>query len=472
MLAAHRCGGRTSFVSLRPRLGRVHRRQAGPARHRPRAAHPRDPLGRLAGRRSGADGDRRTRGRPRRRDRRARGDRPARGPPPAPRSGHPRRLRRRDRRAPGRDPRAAGPRGRRPGAGASCATVASARTPSAPCTAPSASSSRARCAISCSTRGWFAASEQRECRAGVGRAPRVPSGAPAPLHARGSAAPGAGRLGCGDAGAGTPAQDPPPTVGAQDFPRPGGVETLDDLEGDLPQGPILQLRSPCSRRASTASPSRSTTLRAPSCPARTSRSTPLARTAAPSAAPFPARSESLAVKGAFRPSRTTTDDPGLPAKSVYVAEVPFKRDPVRSSVIALVRLDDRLIAHRPPRRCGSGRRVPRRRRWASARSRSTPTPLASAGGRPARASTPACRPPPSCTARTSATSLGKKPAVLVFATPQLCQSRVCGPVVDVAAAGQGRSGRRPSPSSTRRSTRTTRWRRACAPQLGAWRLCY
>jgi hypothetical protein len=28
--------------------------------------------------------------------------------------------------------------------------------------------------------------------------------------------------------------------------------------------------------------------------------------------------------------------------------------------------------------------------------------------------------------------LGKKPIVLVFATPALCQSRVCGPVVDVA----------------------------------------
>ena len=28
--------------------------------------------------------------------------------------------------------------------------------------------------------------------------------------------------------------------------------------------------------------------------------------------------------------------------------------------------------------------------------------------------------------------LGKKPVILLFATPQLCQSRVCGPVVDVA----------------------------------------
>ena len=28
--------------------------------------------------------------------------------------------------------------------------------------------------------------------------------------------------------------------------------------------------------------------------------------------------------------------------------------------------------------------------------------------------------------------VGKKPAILLFATPQLCQSRVCGPVVDIA----------------------------------------
>ena len=28
--------------------------------------------------------------------------------------------------------------------------------------------------------------------------------------------------------------------------------------------------------------------------------------------------------------------------------------------------------------------------------------------------------------------LGKEPIVLLFATPQFCQSRVCGPVVDVA----------------------------------------
>ena len=37
-----------------------------------------------------------------------------------------------------------------------------------------------------------------------------------------------------------------------------------------------------------------------------------------------------------------------------------------------------------------------------------------------------------CTRSRSPTCVGKKPVALLFATPQLCQSRVCGPVVDVA----------------------------------------
>ena len=38
--------------------------------------------------------------------------------------------------------------------------------------------------------------------------------------------------------------------------------------------------------------------------------------------------------------------------------------------------------------------------------------------------------------------LGKKPVALVFATPQLCESRVCGPVVDIALQMQARYGDR------------------------------
>jgi hypothetical protein len=36
--------------------------------------------------------------------------------------------------------------------------------------------------------------------------------------------------------------------------------------------------------------------------------------------------------------------------------------------------------------------------------------------------------------------LGKKPIVLLFATPKFCQSRVCGPVVDVASQVQRQYG--------------------------------
>jgi hypothetical protein len=36
--------------------------------------------------------------------------------------------------------------------------------------------------------------------------------------------------------------------------------------------------------------------------------------------------------------------------------------------------------------------------------------------------------------------LGKEPVVLLFATPQLCQSRVCGPVVDVAEQVKANAG--------------------------------
>jgi hypothetical protein len=37
--------------------------------------------------------------------------------------------------------------------------------------------------------------------------------------------------------------------------------------------------------------------------------------------------------------------------------------------------------------------------------------------------------------------LGRKPVVLVFATPKLCRSRVCGPVVDIAAQLQAKYGK-------------------------------
>jgi hypothetical protein len=57
--------------------------------------------------------------------------------------------------------------------------------------------------------------------------------------------------------------------------------------------------------------------------------------------------------------------------------------------------------------------------------------LASAGGDVTKIDTR--RPPSDMHAVSLKDALGKKPVALLFATPQLCQSRVCGPVVDIAA---------------------------------------
>jgi hypothetical protein len=56
--------------------------------------------------------------------------------------------------------------------------------------------------------------------------------------------------------------------------------------------------------------------------------------------------------------------------------------------------------------------------------------LASVGGREKILDTR--EPPSDMHARSFADVVGKRPVALLFATPQLCQSRVCGPVTDVA----------------------------------------
>jgi hypothetical protein len=62
--------------------------------------------------------------------------------------------------------------------------------------------------------------------------------------------------------------------------------------------------------------------------------------------------------------------------------------------------------------------------------------------------------------------VGKKPVALVFATPQLCQSRVCGPVVDIALQLRQKYGDRME-FIHQRSTSATTPTRACASRCGA-----
>jgi hypothetical protein len=150
----------------------------------------------------------------------------------------------------------------------------------------------------------------------------------------------------------------------------------------------------------------------------------------PAEGPFVAKYESLGVKAAFQ-SETTAKDPDS-AKTLYVASVPFKKTG-RYQVLGMARLDNRLVAATsaaPPVIV-----VPKER-----------DPVPGVGDAPPRIHTPTesevagdlskidTRAPHDDMHKVDfADALGQKPIVLVFATPLLCQSRVCGPVVDIAA---------------------------------------
>jgi hypothetical protein len=66
--------------------------------------------------------------------------------------------------------------------------------------------------------------------------------------------------------------------------------------------------------------------------------------------------------------------------------------------------------------------------------------LASAKGDVARIDTRV--PPSDMHAHSFDQVVGKRPVALLFATPQLCQSRVCGPVTDIALQMKARYGSR------------------------------
>jgi hypothetical protein len=143
--------------------------------------------------------------------------------------------------------------------------------------------------------------------------------------------------------------------------------------------------------------------------------------------PFVARETGFDVSGKYLSETTSADSTA--AKSFYAADVQFRGRPPLG-VFALVRMDGRLVA-------------------------ASPSPLGvrgAQGGSPPDVGDPAVRvhtqtvndvgdvaklttrkPPDTAMLQDDfADVLGRKPIVLVFATPALCQSRVCGPVVDVA----------------------------------------
>lgn len=232
--------------------------------------------------------------------------------------------------------------------------------------------------------------------------------------------------GCG--GDSDSADNAPPPASAQDFPKPNG-KPIKDLLAGVGSGPVL---APSGQEFRTGKDRFGFALFRQDRSQITDASVAVYVAPAgggPAKGPYLARYESMAVRPQFM-SRQTASDPDS-AKSIYTTEIPFDQ-PGTYDLIGIAKQGKKLVAATLP--------VPGIKVKAA-----SPDPIPAVGTKPPRIHTPTkasaagdlasidTRLPPSSMHDVDFyDALGKKPTVLLFATPQLCQSRVCGPVVDVA----------------------------------------
>jgi hypothetical protein len=229
--------------------------------------------------------------------------------------------------------------------------------------------------------------------------------------------------GCGDSDDDGDEAAPPPAK-AEDFPDPAG-KTIAEIREGLGPGPVLSpsvsLLEPGRNRLAFGlfDRARKQIVDAPAA----LYVAPLK--GGPVRGPFTARYESLEVRPQFQ-SEGVKADPDS-ATSIYAADVPFQKAG-DYEVLGVVQLDDNLAAaERVAVRVVRDGPVPEP--GEPAISVETPT-KADVGGDVQQIDT---RVPPSTMHDADlADVLGEKPVMLIFATPALCQSRVCGPVVDIA----------------------------------------
>jgi hypothetical protein len=144
----------------------------------------------------------------------------------------------------------------------------------------------------------------------------------------------------------------------------------------------------------------------------------------PAIGPFPARIEDLTTKASFQ-AKTTSDDPSA-AQVAYVTDIPFDK-PGPWEFGALIKSGGSFqysllpspnpVGDYPMPQVGQ----------------KTPVIHTLTAGEVSNISQIDTRvPPDDMHSDDFADVVGKKPVVLLFATPALCQSRVCGPVTDIA----------------------------------------
>jgi hypothetical protein len=241
--------------------------------------------------------------------------------------------------------------------------------------------------------------------------------------------------GCGSSSSNDqPPAEPQPTVSAEDFPAANGGSLADIVNG-MPSGPALApsvsvLGKGRNRVAFALFDSAGKQISGAGLAVYVSKPD-----GSDGRGPYVTRTESLQVSPQFE-SRQTASDPNA-ARSIYVADVPFPRDG-KYAVLGIAKLDGRLVATSPAgmQVKTSGRLPPNVGQKAPLIHTLTPADVA---GNLKKIDT-RVPPAPQLLKDDFADVLGKKPIVLTFATPQLCQSRVCGPVVDVVAEVQAKVG--------------------------------
>jgi hypothetical protein len=145
----------------------------------------------------------------------------------------------------------------------------------------------------------------------------------------------------------------------------------------------------------------------------------------PAKGPFPARIEDMETEAAFA-AKTTTGDPDA-AQVVYVADIELNK-PGRTDVVAVVREGEsfRSVRVAPSLDVDRFDSVP----VAGDKAPVIDTPTADEVDDLSEIDTR--DPHDTMHEENFADVVGDKPVVVTFATPLLCQSRVCGPVVDIS----------------------------------------
>jgi hypothetical protein len=142
--------------------------------------------------------------------------------------------------------------------------------------------------------------------------------------------------------------------------------------------------------------------------------------------PFPATSRTFGLSPAFV-SQTAQNDLKI-NKGFYTAD-PVLRSTKPANMVALVRLDGRLVSTGPAPLGEKFSKTPVQVGHMAPRVHTQTLTDVAGNAKALDTRVPAAT---DMLKDDLYDVLGKKPVVLIFATPQLCQSRVCGPVEDVA----------------------------------------